>query len=294
MKKGILIASLFPLVLLGTFATPGSEPAQATNDDAGPIKIALVSDSKAVVPGETFTVAIHQELKPGYHTYWRNPGTIGLPTGIEWDLPDGFKAGEIQWPIPQMTKMAAYHVWGYEKEALLLVDITAPKTLSSGGSVTIKGKATWMCCGKQCHPGFEDLSLTLPVGAMPKLDTMWKKPFELVRRQQPRASDAWKITCKATGDSYTLSLSAKKGAIQTVKPGGIRFFDYDRQISSDKPQQLKREGRSYVLKLQQEEHSGEQLKRLRGVLVAEKSWSGDMEFPALSVDIPIVGRKKNR
>lgn len=287
MKNAIQRAAFAMLSLSGSAALFAATPAQAASDDAGPIEIALVSDAMSITPGHSFTVAIHQKLRPGYHTYWRNPGTIGLPTSVEWDLPEGFTAGEIQWPPPQVTKMAAYHVWGYEREALLLVDITAPKSLKPGASVTIKGKATWMCCGQQCHPGFEDLSLTLPVTAEPKSNPIWTKSFDLVRQQQPRASGAWRITCTAKGDTYTLRLSWKKGAAQAVKPGNIRFFDHDRQISSDKPQQMKNRGKKLALTLQAEEHTPDKLDRLRGILVAEKSWGEDDSFQTLTVDVPI-------
>ena len=30
-------------------------------------------------------------MAPGFHTYWRNPGTLGLPTAVEWSLPEGYE-----------------------------------------------------------------------------------------------------------------------------------------------------------------------------------------------------------
>ena len=38
-----------------------------------------------------------------WHTYWINPGT-GYPTSLRWTLPEGFSAGEIQWPTPHVVK----------------------------------------------------------------------------------------------------------------------------------------------------------------------------------------------
>ena len=288
MKPARPLAALLVLGAACVLAPFSASAAQPAGGDSSPIEIALVSEAESVIPGQTFTVAIHQKMKPGYHTYWRNPGTIGLPTSIEWTLPDGFTAGEIQWPIPEMTRMAAYNVWGYEKEALLLVDITAPTSIKPGASATLKGKATWMCCGKQCHPGFDDLKLALRVGGKPTWNARWRKQFDLVRSQQPRASDLWKIKCSAKGDNYTLSLSPQGNV---GDPGGVRFFDYDRQISSDKPQRVKRKGDAILLRLQQEEHTGEKLNRLRGILVAESSWGKDARFRALEVDVPIARRE---
>lgn len=241
-----------------------------------PIRIDLVSESKAIVPGETFTVAIRQRMKAGYHTYWRNPGTVGLATSMEWKLPEGFSTGEIQWQLPELTTMAAYTVWGYEKEALLLVDITPPDSLAPGDQVILKGDATWMCCGKQCHPGFKELSLALPVAEQAKTNKRLKRAFDRVRAQQPIQSDAWEVTCAVRDDDYTLRITpVSKQA--NKNPGAIRFFDHDRQISSDKKQVLKRDGDSFVLKLKAEEHTPDELETLKGILVAENGWkSGEM------------------
>ena len=79
----------------------------------------LVSDADAVVPGRTLTVGLHIRHRAGWHTYWKNPGTVGLATKIEWQLPAGCRAGELIWPQPQCTKMGVYTVWGYEGDVVL-------------------------------------------------------------------------------------------------------------------------------------------------------------------------------
>src|SRR5262245_53837871 len=66
-----------------------------------PLKIELVSEVTSIVPGKPFYVGLHLQHQPGDHTYWRFPGIVGVPTGIKWELPEGFKAGPIEWPEPQ-------------------------------------------------------------------------------------------------------------------------------------------------------------------------------------------------
>ncbi len=272
--------SRFALAFL-PLAAAADEPAKS------PIRIDLVSEAKAITPGRTFTVAIRQRMKPGYHTYWRNPGTVGLATSMDWRLPEGFKAGPLQWQLPQITTMAAYTVWGYEKEALILADITPPKSLKPGDQVVIKGNARWMCCGRQCHPGFEELRLNLPVAAEPGFRKRLKSAFDRVRAQQPQQSDAWKLTCSADGDELALHITPTSPAA-IASPGEIRFFDYDRQVSSDKPQVLKRAGKGFVLKLEAEEYTPDQLNRLRGILVSKKGWETGQPGVVLAVDTRIA------
>src|SRR5947209_6203639 len=60
----------------------------------------LVADTTAITPGKAFTVGVYLQMDPGWHTYWQFPGESGAPPKIQWVLPEGFTAGEIQWPIP--------------------------------------------------------------------------------------------------------------------------------------------------------------------------------------------------
>ena len=37
---------------------------------------------------------------PGWHGYWLNPGDAGLPMDVKWQLPTGFSAGPLRYPVP--------------------------------------------------------------------------------------------------------------------------------------------------------------------------------------------------
>ena len=63
------------------------------------VEVDLVSSVASIDPGKPFTVALRMQHDPHWHTYWVNAGT-GLPTSLTWQLPDGFKAGDIDWPVP--------------------------------------------------------------------------------------------------------------------------------------------------------------------------------------------------
>lgn len=273
--------------------------ADAKAETAGfsPIDVALVSDQSGIVPGQIFTVALHQKIAPGFHTYWKNPGTVGLPTSIRWQLPPGFKAGPIQWPLPKAQRMTVYRVWGYQNEALLLADIAAPPDLPLGKTVRIVAEASWMCCGRQCHPGFKKLELLLPSTKFASQNTAWAGKFEQVRNQQPKAFPDWKIQCVRTENQYKLSAvsphfraaadnaDSKSGA--AAKPPTIRFFGFRRQISSDKPQIVRPLPNGYELTLFAEEFGAEEQSRLTGILVSSRGWRADCPQRPLLIDVPI-------
>src|SRR6185369_7641812 len=76
---------------------------------AAQVSVALVSPDKSVQPGHSVSVALRMEHKPRWHSYWVNAGT-GYPTQLTWDLPSGWAAGDIQWPVPSLIKNAGGHV----------------------------------------------------------------------------------------------------------------------------------------------------------------------------------------
>jgi thiol:disulfide interchange protein DsbD len=124
----------------------------------------LLSDAASIRPGMTFTVGVVLTMDKGWHTYWKNPGDAGIATDIQWRLPDGLSAGQIQWPVPQ-KKIDPGDVlfFGYSGETMLLVPISVAATARLSSSVTIKADGSWLECEAVCIPGEGSASLTLPV-----------------------------------------------------------------------------------------------------------------------------------
>jgi thiol:disulfide interchange protein DsbD len=236
-----------------------------------PIQVELVSDQLTVQPGQAFTVGIHQTIQSGYHTYWRNAGTVGLPTAIQWNLPKGFEASEILWPTPELSKMADYSVWGYHDEALLLTQITPPKDFPIGNPIELVGEGSWMCCGTQCHPGFKTLSIRLNSSDTATPNPDWRSQFQSVRDEQPRAFDQWAVQAMRKGNHYTLQLTTNH-PIASPHSSQPRFYGHHRQVSSAKPQRIEKLETGYILHLQHEEFSGEDKKTLSGIVVSDTPW----------------------
>ena len=257
-----------------------------------PIQIELVSDKLRFQPGETFAVGIHQTIQSGYHTYWRNAGTVGLPSAIQWKLPEGFEASQILWPTPELSKMADYSVWGYHDNALLLTLITPPKDFPTGKDIEISGEASWMCCGSQCHPGFKTLSMEMTSSATAASNPDWQSKFQSVRNEQPQAFDQWSVQATRKGDHYTLRLT-KKSPIAHSASSLPRFFGYHRQVSSAKPQRIEKLETGYILHLQHEEFSGEDRKSLVGIVVSDTPWDPKHPRRPLLINTPLTIQKES-
>lgn len=144
-----VLALCMPLNGQGVFDTPHLRPS-------------LVSSTTAVEAGKPFRVGVHLQLDPGWHTYWRFGGDSGMAPRVEWELPEGFTAGPIDWPLPKAhLDDGDLLTYIYEESVLLLVEITPPAQLS-GTPVTLKAKLSWLTCKETCVPGSATVSLSLP------------------------------------------------------------------------------------------------------------------------------------
>jgi thiol:disulfide interchange protein DsbD len=126
------------------------------------VKAELLADTSAVVPGKPFTAGLLLRMAPHWHTYWKFSGDAGIPTEIKWQLPEGWKVGEIQWPIPLKLKDPGdIQTYGYSDEVLLAQTITPPSKIDDS-EVKLTAHADWLVCEKICIPGSANVELTLP------------------------------------------------------------------------------------------------------------------------------------
>ncbi len=123
------------LVSPAAFALSGS--AVATDN----VKSRLVSEVNSIAPGQSFWVALELDIRDGWHTYWRNPGDSGEATKLNWQLPPGFTAGDIVWTTPHRFELAPLVNYGYAKQAVHLVQITAAKDLKVGAPGYARGQS---------------------------------------------------------------------------------------------------------------------------------------------------------
>jgi thiol:disulfide interchange protein/DsbC/DsbD-like thiol-disulfide interchange protein len=128
------------------------------------VEAKLLVDTVTVVPGQPFTAGLFLKMASGWHTYWQFPGDAGIPTEIKWNLPPGWKAGPIQWPIPlKLREPGDIQIYGYHDEVLLMVALTPPPKIAES-SVKLAAAADWLVCEKICIPGSANVQLDLPVG----------------------------------------------------------------------------------------------------------------------------------
>jgi DsbC/DsbD-like thiol-disulfide interchange protein len=226
------------------------------------VKVELISEQDAIVPHRKIWVGIRFELQDGWHIYWVNPGDSGEPPRIDWELPEGFQAGAIQWPYPERLSTPPFADFGYEHQVLLIAAVQPPLALKEGVSRRIAARVHYLVCRDVCIPGEKPLELTLPVRsravAGPDVQLL-----EATRRRLPRpAPESWKISAASIGDDFILNLIIGRSA------AAPQFFPLEEeQIENAAPQTVTTIQGGFRLHLKKSGHLLKPLSRLRGVLV---------------------------
>ncbi|MEE4210911.1 MAG: protein-disulfide reductase DsbD domain-containing protein [Parvularcula sp.] len=156
-----MLRLIFAALALFSAAQAQSGPVVET----GHARSRLIAEKTAAVPGETLWVALAQELDEGWHVYWKNPGDSGLPLVLDWDLPEGFEAGEIGYPLPHRLPLGPLTNFGHEGEPVFIVPIEVPEDAEIGSAARLTVKADWLICLDVCIPESARLSLDIPIAA---------------------------------------------------------------------------------------------------------------------------------
>ena len=208
---------LFALLALLAVASP----AAAQLDQLPKVHVRLISDRDAVRPGGSFTVAVEQDIRQGWHTYWFNPGDAGAATEVHWTLPPGWKAGAIRWPFPQREPVGPLMDYGYEGRVWLLVDIAVPAS-AAPAAVKLAALVQYLVCREVCIP--EDAKVELPVvvdAAATPPDTVSAEQFAAARAKIPVPSP-WPMQFALSDDARLfVRAPALAGA---AKPVDAQFF----------------------------------------------------------------------
>ena len=254
------------LVLVALIACGWGAPARAQIDHAPKVVARLIPEARAIAPGETLAIALEQNIRPGWHTYWRNPGDAGQPTEIHWKLPAGWSAGPIAWPYPKDLPVGPLMDYGYDGRPWLLVNLTAPKDAKSGTNVVLRAAANWLVCKEICIPEGADLSLPLSIAASPAPpDPAVAAQFAATRARLP-VNSPWpaRFQAQAALDLFVAAPKLSGAQLDTVA-----FFPFaDGEVKGIAPQHWSVSPEGLLVRLEPGKFAAH-LRRLGGVLVLQ-------------------------
>ena len=263
----------------------------ALGNDKGPVKARLVADVARVTAGQPFRLGVLMEMEEGWHTYWKFAGDAGFPTSAEWQLPAGFSAGPLQWPLPhKYVEDGDLIAYGYGGENMLFVEIAPPAILPADTSLAFEVEVSWLVCRELCRQGGAQLALTLPVGAA-SADNQALFAGYAAKVPQPLGPDIeldYRAQKQGEGVRVDLALEVKDKTLQ-VDDLAADFYPFDIEPFSFSPPQVKVADQGVRMRLQ----LAESTEILRGVLVYRLA--GDTEVRAgevvLDLSAATVGGK---
>jgi thiol:disulfide interchange protein DsbD len=165
---------------------------------------------EGVVAGQTLQLGLRIDHQPHWHTYWKNPGDSGLPTLLEWQLPGGVTAGEIEWPTPKQLPLGPLVNFGFEDTLLLPVTVQVPAGFNAE-TLDVKLRAEWLVCKDVCIPESGEFALSVPTRAATAGHAAL---FAATRAATPVALAGVQGRAELKGNALVLTLSGLPAAWQ--------------------------------------------------------------------------------
>lgn len=283
--------SCLTIILLGfVFAASDAPAARVAHVEAR-----LIAEVDAAVPGQSVRVAVHLEMDPHWHTYWKNPGDIaGLATQVEWILPPGVSAGELAWPVPQRFETGGLVNYGYEGETVLIATLSLP--LDAQDPIKLTARLSWLACEEQglCVPGDTQLSLTLPIVAGRAVPgEAWAGRVAPLLSRLPQPADDWTLRAEELADAYVLSMAPPRDDVDPFL-ASVAYYPLDREVvDTARPIAVDVVDGAYRLQIPKYSAPEEAVTRLAGVVASDRPLRASDPATAIAIDVSLVESTPN-
>jgi thiol:disulfide interchange protein DsbD len=257
-------ASVAVFLLATVCVAPGhAQSSSPPREVAAPhVSVSLVADPAA--PANAPRVGLRFALDPGWHVYWRNPGDSGGPPSVRWtQLPAGWSAGDLLWPVPERIPLGPIVNYGYTGDVVLPVTMNVVPQGKGTGPARLVADVRWLVCHDICVPGRATLGLPWP---LPESDRGaagdWARVIADARRQVPSpAPPAWQVSARDAGDSIVVTV---KGDAKVGR--GVFFPIAEGVIEESAPQKVEASGGVVTFTLKKSDQLTTTPKELRGVV----------------------------
>ena len=242
------------------------------------VVITVMPAALPAAPGRPLPVAIHFEVEPGWHIYWKNPGEGGIVPRFTWTLPTGWTADTLAWPVPERYEVAGLIAHIHRGRLALGTALQVPATAT--GQATVKLDLVYGICRDLCMPGRATLQLQLPVGPGSEVSQEWRQVLALISARAPR-NDSPPTSARLVDSTIRLTIRPRPGTASA--PTSWTFFPADRPVALVAVLGQARSGaRDVVLEIKLADCTPP---RLNGVLVAGNAAAASPVGYAVSVPV---------
>jgi DsbC/DsbD-like thiol-disulfide interchange protein len=286
----------FSLLVLSTLAltAAAADGAAADGGEAGSevfrsprTVVQLVAEERSARAGEPVRVGLRFDLAEQWHVYWRNPGDSGTAPSVTWKLPEGWSAGEFQWPVPARIPVGPFVNFGYAGEIVLPVLLEPGSPEPAPDRLRVVADAEWLVCREECIPESARFTLELPVTREAPAPSAWAPLFADADSRQPVEMPGVESTIRDLGDG-TLELELRYPADLELAGAELELFPVDPSaVEHAAKVEIDAGGegdeRRLTLTLQRSPFAGGEVRRLDGVLVARSREPRDERSVALAI-----------
>jgi DsbC/DsbD-like thiol-disulfide interchange protein len=254
-------------------------------DESKLVKVELISGKESVNPGDEFYVAARFKIAKHWHIYWINPGDAGLPTTIEWNLPEGIEVKEIYWPSPNKYKFGEFYNFGFGDDVIVPVRF-AVKNFNAK-SVRITANASWLVCREKCIPGNGSASIEINFDENTKINKKNKQLIDNALLGMPVKSDEWKFHAKLRDQFIELEIIAPDWFQNEIK--NVDLFPFaEGTFSTEILKITKTSGSSYKLVIKLDQYRIADPKNFEAIINAGINWHKNKNNKNLYINIPIT------
>lgn len=143
----------------GFGATWAGFPLDNKGDSSPKTESSFYASVKSYEVGKPIELIWSLSYSGGWHAYYRNPGTVGLPPEVSLKAPKGFLVEGPYWSIPQIGKTGQDVYYGSDNPQFMW---RVTPTTQAPALATFDVTGSWQLCGAEgCLPPSEPVSETL-------------------------------------------------------------------------------------------------------------------------------------
>jgi thiol:disulfide interchange protein DsbD len=231
------------------------------------VKVEIFSDFSEVEAGKDFNLFIKLIPDKDWHTYWINPGDVGLPTVIDFDSVKGVKTYEPIFETPEKIPFSGMANFGYESENTIMIPIKISPDFNKD-ELEIKANIRWLVCKEECIPGSKKINFKIKVNGKSIPNSAYLSQIIKIKENQPLINQ--NIDCKASKKENNVTLEIPKDKLsKDIKE--LQFFPYDSGFYNYGADQIlsEKDGKFY-LSITLDNFRTEDPKKISGILVADK------------------------
>lgn len=215
MKLNIITIQLFVFIVLAS--TIYSFAQQKSLAEAR-----LVVDSFSPKKDSVISIGVLISLKDDWHIYWRNPGDSGMPTDIEFNLPNGITAYEIKFPVPETFTADEIVNYGYSHQVLLMSELFIPSEYPQK-EISITAKLTSLICKDLCKAFDTTITIKLDISKSYLAEANISDLFESTKNLLPQKNHSLKTSATFNSDSVYLKVNGD----EIIDARSVRFLSYE-------------------------------------------------------------------